>query len=117
MGDMTQREVFAANLNKLMNARGLEQIDIVRRLNTTASTVSDWVNGKKYPRVDTMQEIANFLGVRISDLTSEDAETNDMSYLDEDERELIAIFRRLNRREKHEMMSEAYRFERRGGRN
>ena len=112
MSDMTQREVFAANLNKLMHSRGLDQIDIVRRLDVTASTVSDWANGKKYPRVDAMQKLADLFGVRMSDLMSDDIETSSDNYLDEDEREIVAIFRRLDRRQKHEMMSMIYAFER-----
>lgn len=40
-------------------------------MNTTASTVSDWCNGKKYPRVNKMQMIANYFGVLMSDLTEE----------------------------------------------
>ena len=67
------REVFKKNLNYYMKKRGLEQADIVTELGITASTVSDWVNGKKYPRVDAMQRLADFLGVRMSQL-QEDGE-------------------------------------------
>ena len=67
------REVFKKNLNYYMKKRGLEQADIVAELGITASTVSDWVNGKKYPRVDAMQRLADFLGVRMSQL-QEDGE-------------------------------------------
>ena len=74
MKDTRQREVFARNLNRYMEIRGVEQADIVTALDITASTVSDWVRGKKYPRVDAMQRLADLLGVLLSDLTKEDTE-------------------------------------------
>lgn len=66
-----QRLVFVKNLQNYMNLRGVDQSDIVSALGISASTVSDWATGKKYPRVDSMQRLADYLGVLISDLTSE----------------------------------------------
>ncbi len=63
-----QRDIFAKNLKKYMERRDITQADIVTTLNVTASTVSDWVNARKYPRVDKMQLLAELLHVRISDL-------------------------------------------------
>ena len=111
MRNADQRQVFVQNLKNFMKNRGVEQADIVAELGITASTVSDWVKGKSYPRVDAMQKIAEFLGVKISDLTSEENNNNQAVLTDEDERELIAIFRRLGRRAKHEMMVKAYELE------
>lgn len=71
----TARELFKDNLNHYLQERGIEQVQIVDALGTTASTVSDWVNGKKYPRVDAMQRLADFLGVRMSDLTGDRSST------------------------------------------
>lgn len=76
MRDTKQREVFARNLNQYMKSRGVEQADIVMALGITASTVSDWVRGKKYPRVDAMQRLADFFGILLSDLTKEDTLEN-----------------------------------------
>ena len=71
MVNQNQREIFVNNLRYYMKIRGIEQNDIVNALDITASTVSDWVNGKKYPRVDSMQKLADYLGVVLSDLTSD----------------------------------------------
>ena len=48
---------------------------MVRDLEITASTVSDWANGKKYPRVDKMQMLADYFGILKSDLTEEHQES------------------------------------------
>ena len=66
------REIFVKNLRYLMNARGISQADICRELGMSSTTVSDWCTGKKYPRVDAMQRLADLLGVLFSTLTTED---------------------------------------------
>lgn len=71
MGE-NQRDVFVKNLREAMNARGVSQTDIVSALQTSTSTVSDWVSGKRYPRIDAMQRLADYLGVLVSDLTREE---------------------------------------------
>ena len=67
------REIFKDNLTRYMRARGVDQSYIVSQLGLTASTVSDWVHGKKYPRVDAMQRLADLLGVSMAELTTADA--------------------------------------------
>ena len=68
------KKVFARNLNYYLTTRGKTQNDLVRDLKITASTVSDWANGKKYPRVDKMQMLADYFGILKSDLTEEHQE-------------------------------------------
>ena len=65
------RETFVKNLRFLMDARGITQADICRELNVSSATASDWCSGKKYPRVDAMQRLADLLGVFFSTLTTE----------------------------------------------
>ena len=87
--------VFADNLKMYLNAKGLSQIDLANYMKCSSSTVSDWCNGKKYPRVDKMQRMADWLGIQMSDLTSvhdklEDADMafyNRYKQLTEDEKE------------------------------
>lgn len=66
------REIFVSNLRFLMEEKGITQADICRELNVSSATVSDWCSGKKYPRVDTVQRLADLLGVRFSMLTTDD---------------------------------------------
>ena len=66
------REIFVENLRRLMESRGISQADICRELEVSSATVSDWCNGKKYPRIDAMQRLADLLGVKYSTLTTED---------------------------------------------
>jgi len=66
------REIFQKNLEHIMRLRGVTNTDICLALGVASGTVSSWVTGKKYPRVDVMQRLADYLGVRMSMLTSED---------------------------------------------
>ena len=82
----TAREIFVRNLRYFMEARGISQADICRVLEVSSATASDWCSGKKYPRVDAMQRLADLLGVRFSTLTTESGQQD---Y--EDERRLEAL--------------------------
>ena len=65
------RNTFVNNMKYLMNAQGISQADICRELNVSSATASDWCTGKKYPRIDAMQRLADLFGVRYSTLTTE----------------------------------------------
>ena len=67
----TARETFVKNLRHLMEAKGISQADISRELDVSSATASDWCTGKKYPRIDVMQRLADLLGVRYSTLVTE----------------------------------------------
>ena len=68
---MNPREIFSNNLNRLMKEKGITQSDICKKFNITASTVSDWAKGTNYPRVDRMQQLADYFGVLMTDLIKE----------------------------------------------
>lgn len=70
------REIFVRNLNELMERRDISQADIIRELGVTSAAVSNWCTGKKYPRIDIMQKLADMLGVGLSDLVSENGLQN-----------------------------------------
>ena len=67
----TAREIFVKNLHYFMEAMDVSQADIVRELRVSSATVSDWCSGKKYPRIDKMQQLADLLGIHYSTLTTE----------------------------------------------
>lgn len=69
------REIFVVNLTRLMKEHGITQADIATRFGITASTVSDWVTGKHYPRVNRMQQLADLFHVPVSYFMSEHPST------------------------------------------
>ncbi len=65
------RNIFTKNINRIMKEKGKKPAQIAKDLNYPLSTVSSWTNGKSYPRVDKMQELADYLHVSMKDLTDE----------------------------------------------
>lgn len=92
MIDQNSREVFVKNMHRFMDERGITQADIAARMQLTPSTVSDWYNGKNYPRVDAMQRLASLFDVSMRELTTE---TDDEYTLSSDEVRLLSGYRSL----------------------
>lgn len=68
MSDLGNKEIFAKNLNYYMNLNKKDRYDICTTLNFKYSTFSDWCNGKKYPRIDKIEMLANYFNIKKSDL-------------------------------------------------
>lgn len=67
----TQREIFAENLQRLVDERKIDQRDLAVRLNVSDTSISNWLRGKKYPRINHIQELAEYFGVNKSELMEE----------------------------------------------
>lgn len=65
---MDNKNIFASNLKKYMALSGKSRREICEALGLSYYTFSDWVNGKKYPRMDKVEMLANYFGVLKSDL-------------------------------------------------
>lgn len=69
--------IFSENLRHYMKDAGIKTADLARTLGYSFTTVSDWVNGRKYPRMDKVQQIADYFGIMKSNLTEENANAPD----------------------------------------
>jgi transcriptional regulator with XRE-family HTH domain len=78
-----------------MELKGVSRNDICNALGISYFTVSDWVNGKKYPRMDKVEMLANYFGIQKSDLIEDQQEkdTPDEIKLTEGEKMLLDLFR------------------------
>lgn len=94
---MDNKNVFASNLKKYMEVKGKSRNDISEALGISYFTVSDWVNGKKYPRMDKVEMLANYFGVQKSDLIEKKEEklSPEEPQLSEGEKMLLDLFRRV----------------------
>lgn len=59
---------FAENLTRFMEEDQLTRHQLSIDLDIPYSTISEWLQGKKYPRTQAIEKIANYLGVTINDL-------------------------------------------------
>ena len=76
------KKVFAKNLSNLLARNQKTQADLVADLRLNKSTVSTWVNGTKMPRMNKIEQLANYFGVEKSDLIEDKSDTNEQYYND-----------------------------------
>jgi len=62
------------NLKRYMSINGKSRRDVCEALGVSYYTLSDWVNGKKYPRMDKVELLASYFGILKSDLIEEKTE-------------------------------------------
>lgn len=95
---MDNKDVFSLNLKRLMDEKGISRQDLSKVLGVSYFTISDWVNGKKYPRMDKVEMLAAYFGVLKSDLI-EDKGMNrtlpQVQTLTEGETMLLELFRKV----------------------
>lgn len=89
---------FAQNLKNIMQKRKKTQSDLVKDLSFRQATVSDWLNGKKYPRMDKVEKLANYLGVSINELLMQSVSEPPVPtiQLTAQEKSMIKKYRQLN---------------------
>lgn len=94
-------QIFCANLQLLMRERDKSQADLARYFGISSATASDWYNGKKMPRANKLQSLANWLDVELSDLLQEKSETSIAVKLTNYEEQLLRKFRCLSAEKQH----------------
>jgi transcriptional regulator with XRE-family HTH domain len=65
------KEIFARNLKKYMDRAGKSQKEMAEVVGVSAATFSDYINAKKYPRIDKIDILADYFGILKSDLIEE----------------------------------------------
>ena len=89
MSDETIRKIFSRNLKRLLELNDKQAADIVKDLGIPFSTVSNWINGLKMPRMGKIELLADYLHCEKSDLIEDKGEhIPDSYYLTDDAREL-----------------------------
>ena len=68
MSALGNKQVMAQNIKMYMDDKGISRKEFCKRLGFAYSTVTDWLNAEKYPRIDKIEIMANFFGVSKADL-------------------------------------------------
>lgn len=71
MTSIGNKEIFAKNLRCYLEKSGKTQKEIAAIVDVAQSTFNDWATGKKYPRIDKIEILANYFGILKSDLIEE----------------------------------------------
>ena len=97
MSDLGNKEIFAKNLSYYISRSRRDQKEIAEAVGVAASTFNEWVKGKKYPRIDKIEALANYFGILKSDLI-EDKEKSfspEQVQLSEGERLMLELFNQV----------------------
>lgn len=70
------KKVLAKNLQACMSKKGIDRYQLCEALGFKYSTVSEWISANKYPRMDKIEQLAEYFGVKKSDLIEENTIPN-----------------------------------------
>lgn len=62
------KDVFAKNLKYYMERSGKNQKEMAAVVGVSAPTFNEWLKGKKFPRIDKIEKLAQYFGILKSDL-------------------------------------------------
>lgn len=102
---MDNKDIFSYNLKYYMDENNKSRKDVSDAINVSYFTLTDWVKGKTYPRMDKVEKLAKYFGIKISDLIEkrgieknpeEVAERHAEMLMDEDFTELYDYFKNLD---------------------
>lgn len=72
MSNLGNKKTMSKNLKKYLKLYNVSRMQLSESLGISYSTVSDWINGNAYPRIDKIEMMANYFGINKSDLVEED---------------------------------------------
>lgn len=98
---------FAENLNRICKEKGTTITAICKKHGVSTSKVAAWNKGS-LPKADMMVLLAQELECSVMDFFADGVP---MSSLDDDEMDIIRIYRSLDRRTKHAFMAVVYEYE------
>ena len=65
------KKVMGDNIQYYMDLKGIERREFADAIGVPYSSLTDWINGNTYPRIDKIQKMADFFGIEKSDLVEQ----------------------------------------------
>lgn len=62
------KTTLSKNLKKYIAKSGKDRGEIASELKISYSTLTDWINGNKYPRINNVEKLAEYFNISKSDL-------------------------------------------------
>lgn len=87
---MSEREfniIFSERLRYYLNKYGMTQIELAKKLGVGSTSVYNWCNGIKTPRMDKVDAMCGIFNCKRSDLMADSAENEDTYYPNDEVRE------------------------------
>lgn len=74
MTNIGNKDILSKNLKHYIAKSGKDRRELAEIWGFPYSTVTEWINGKKYPRIDRIETMADYFGILKSDLIEEKKE-------------------------------------------
>lgn len=103
---------FKENINRICAERGTNLTAIVKAVKGSSSFATS-INNGSLPKEHEMVEMAKLLNCSVIDFFLDEEDFAPAEGKDEDEQDILRVFRSLSRRTRHEFMSMVYEFENR----
>lgn len=71
MSNIGNKETMSKNLKYYIEKSGQDRKTLAKIWGFPYSTITDWINGVKYPRIDRIEVMAEYFGILKSDLIEE----------------------------------------------
>ena len=62
------KEIMGENIQFYMDQMRIDRRTFAQAIGVPYSSLTDWINGKTYPRIDKIQRMADFFGIEKADL-------------------------------------------------
>lgn len=100
---------FRENINRICKERGTTLSAVTRSMGLSSSKVTAWNNGS-LPKEEVLLSLAQALNCSVMDFFADDEDLPETKPANEDEEDILRIYRSLPRRAKHEFMAMVYDF-------
>ena len=68
MASSEGKAIMGRNIKRLIKQREITAARLAEIVGVSTATISDWSNGKTYPRIDKIEAMADYFGVSKSDI-------------------------------------------------
>lgn len=76
------KKVMGLNIQRHLDEIGISRRDFAKAIGVPYSSLTDWINGRTYPRIDKIEKMAQYFGVQKSDLVESQTDSNTVYYTD-----------------------------------
>lgn len=105
---------FHENINRICREHGTYLTQVMKALGLSTSKVTA-INNGSIPSEKQLHLLAAQLNCSVADFFADEKAEQAFAPADEDEADLLSIYRKLSRRGRHELLAKAYELERQEG--
>lgn len=74
--DLGNKKIFADNLQRYMDQNGIDRNKLCSDLDFKYTTVCGWLSAEKYPRIDKIEILAHYFGIKKADLVEDHSKSD-----------------------------------------